>query len=110
VLGFLIASAVTTAGYLEPEHVTRAIVPLHNWFLTGAFVCIGLELAFGEVANVGWRLVVVYVAATLANTLLALGARVGAVRVMREKRSVASKGGGSWRCGGFTAPNEASDD
>lgn len=37
-----------------------------------AFVCIGLELAFGEFAKVGWRPVLVYFLATVVNTGLAL--------------------------------------
>lgn len=74
VLGFLIASLVATAGLLEPAQVKQAIVPLRNWFLTCAFVCIGLELAFGEFTRVGWKPVAVYFMATLANTVLALGA------------------------------------
>lgn len=74
VLGFLLASLVATAGLLEPEQVKQAIIPMRNWFLACAFVCIGLELAFGEFAKVGWKPVAVYFLATMANTLLALGA------------------------------------
>lgn len=72
VLGFLVASLITTAGLLSAEQVRMAIVPLRNWFLTTAFVGIGLELAFGEFKNAGWKPVVVYLLATLVNTLLAL--------------------------------------
>lgn len=74
VIGFLIASVVTTLGLLEPAQVKQAILPLRNWFLTCAFVCIGLELAIGEFTKVGWKPVAVYFVATVANTLLALGA------------------------------------
>ncbi len=74
VLGFLVASLVTTAGLLTPDQVKQAIVPLRNWFLTAAFVCIGLELTFDEFTKVGWRPVLVYFLATVANTLLALAA------------------------------------
>jgi uncharacterized integral membrane protein (TIGR00698 family) len=74
VLGFLVASLVATAGLLEPDQVKQAIVPMRNWFLACAFVCIGLELAVGEFAKVGWKPVAVYFLATMANTLLALGA------------------------------------
>lgn len=72
VLGFLVASLVTSLGFLTPEQVKGAIVPLRNWFLTAAFVSIGLELAFDEFTRVGWRPVFVYALATVANTLLAL--------------------------------------
>ncbi len=74
VLGFLVASCVATAGFLEPDQVKQAIVPLRNWFLACAFVCIGLELAFGEFTKVGWQPIAVYFLATMVNTLLALGA------------------------------------
>lgn len=74
VLGFLVASLVATTGLLETEQVKQAIVPMRNWFLACAFVCIGLELAFGEFTKVGWQPVAVYFLATMANTLLALGA------------------------------------
>ncbi len=74
VLGFLVASLVATAGFLEPDQVKQAIVPLRNWFLACAFVCIGLELAFGEFTKVGWQPIAVYFLATMVNTLLALGA------------------------------------
>jgi uncharacterized membrane protein YadS len=68
-----VASLITTAGLLTPDQVKGAIVPLRNWFLTVAFVCIGLELAFGEFTKVGWKPVFVYFLATVANTALALG-------------------------------------
>jgi len=74
VLGFLVASLITTAGLLSPEQVKATIVPLRNWFLAAAFVCIGLELAFDEFLSVGWRPVAVYCLATAANTALALAA------------------------------------
>jgi len=74
VFGFLIASLITTVGLLSPEQVKTAIVPLRNWFLTAAFVGIGLELAFGEFTKTGWKPVIVYFIATLMNTLLALAA------------------------------------
>jgi uncharacterized membrane protein YadS len=74
VLGFLVASLVATAGLLETDQVRQAIVPMRNWFLTCAFVCIGLELAFREFTKVGWQPIAVYFLATMANTLLALGA------------------------------------
>ena len=74
VLGFLAASSITTIGLLTPEQVKTAIVPLRNWFLTAAFVGIGLELAFGEFTKTGWKPVLVYLIATLMNTVLALAA------------------------------------
>jgi uncharacterized integral membrane protein (TIGR00698 family) len=72
VLGFLVASAIVTSGMLDSGQVKEAIIPLRNWFLSAAFVCIGLELAFSEFTRVGWRPVMVYFLATAANTALAL--------------------------------------
>ncbi len=74
VLGFMAASLVATLGLLSPEQVAQSVVPLRNWCLTAAFVCIGLELSFAEFRSVGWRPVAVYALATAVNTLLALGA------------------------------------
>jgi uncharacterized membrane protein YadS len=74
VLGFIAASLIATLGLLSPEQVKQAIVPLRNWCLTAAFVCIGLELSFAEFRSVGWKPAVVYALATIVNTLVALGA------------------------------------
>ncbi len=74
VLGFAVASLIATIGLLTPDQIKSAIVPMRNWFLTAAFVCIGLELSFSEFYTVGWKPVAVYFLATIANTLLALGA------------------------------------
>ncbi|MER3424668.1 MAG: putative sulfate exporter family transporter, partial [Nitrospiraceae bacterium] len=76
VLGFLVASVIATTGLLSPDQVKQAIVPLRNWFLTAAFVCIGLELALGELGRAGWKPVMVYFVATIANTMLALAAAI----------------------------------
>lgn len=74
VLGFAVASLIASVGLLSTDQVKQAIVPMRNWFLTAAFVCIGLELSFAEFRTVGWKPVAVYFLATIANTLLALGA------------------------------------
>jgi uncharacterized integral membrane protein (TIGR00698 family) len=72
VIGFLIASMITTIGILPAEHVKSAIIPMRNWFLTTAFVCIGLEFAFVELGRVGWKPIGVYGLATVVNMALAL--------------------------------------
>ena len=46
---------------------------LKSWAFTLAFVCMGLEFAFGEIKSMGWKPVAVFLIATLFNTLLALG-------------------------------------
>lgn len=60
VLGFLVASLVATTDLVSPDQVKQAIVPLRNWFLASAFVCIGLELAFRDLRQVGWKPIMVY--------------------------------------------------
>jgi uncharacterized membrane protein YadS len=49
-----------------------ALKSLSTLAFTLAFVCIGLELSLGEFKRMGWRPVVVYLGATVFNTLLAL--------------------------------------
>lgn len=76
VLGFVAASLLTTwlaarghvgAGELE------SIGNLRNWFLTLAFVCVGLETSVGGLVRQGLRPLGVYALATLVNTVLGLG-------------------------------------
>jgi uncharacterized membrane protein YadS len=43
-----------------------------KWAFGMAFFCIGLELSVKEIGKMGWPPVIVYVAATIFNTLLAL--------------------------------------
>lgn len=45
---------------------------MSTWAFTLAFVCIGLELSLGEFKLMDWRPVVVYLGATVFNTLLAV--------------------------------------
>lgn len=72
VLGFVIASLIATIGLLGPGDI-KAAGSLRNWFLTLAFVSIGLELNFKEFGRVGGKPLLVYGMATLFNTGLALG-------------------------------------
>lgn len=51
----------------------KAITSLRNWFLTLAYVSIGLELQFREVRAIGERPALAYLAATVFNTVYALG-------------------------------------
>lgn len=73
VLGFLAASLLVTLGLLSPAQV-KAVAALRNWFLALAFVSIGVELSFGEIRQIGARPALVYLMATMLNTVLALGA------------------------------------
>jgi uncharacterized membrane protein YadS len=73
VLGFILASILYTLGWIDGGKGT-AIDALKNWAFTLAFVSMGLEFAFGEVKRMGWKPLVVFLIATLFNTVLALGA------------------------------------
>lgn len=72
VLGFVVASVLFTLGIIDGGKGT-SIEALKNWAFTLAFVCMGLELSVSEFKKMGWKPVVVFLTATLFNTLLALG-------------------------------------
>jgi uncharacterized membrane protein YadS len=46
---------------------------IYKWAFAMAFFCIGLELSLKDIGKMGWSPVIVYLAATVFNTLLALG-------------------------------------
>ncbi|MBI4317760.1 MAG: putative sulfate exporter family transporter [Chloroflexi bacterium] len=71
VLGFAAASIIVSLGLLSNAEVV-ALTNLRNWFLTMAFVSIGLEFAFGEIGKLGGRPLLVYFLATVFNTILGL--------------------------------------
>ena len=80
VLGFIAASVLFTLGQVYGGILGRidgrsgtVLEALKNWSFTLAFVCMGLEFAFGEIKSMGWRPVAVFLIATVFNTLLALG-------------------------------------
>jgi uncharacterized integral membrane protein (TIGR00698 family) len=72
VLGFLLVSVMASVGLLDKEAV-GVIKTLYKWAFAMAFFSIGLELSFKEIGKMGWPPVIVYLAATVFNTLLALG-------------------------------------
>ncbi|MBC7228194.1 MAG: putative sulfate exporter family transporter [Thermoflexales bacterium] len=72
VLGFVLVSVLASAGVFTKAQV-KDITALRNWAFTLAFVGIGWDLAFGEFRKIGLRPLVVYLAATAFNTILALG-------------------------------------
>lgn len=71
VLGFMLASVLYSIGWIDSGKGT-AVEALKNWAFTLAFVGIGLEFSIGEFRRMGWRPLLVFLAATLFNTLLAL--------------------------------------
>ncbi len=72
VLGFVLASVLYTLGWIDGGKGT-VLEAIKNWAFTLAFVSMGLEFAFGELKSMGWKPLVVFLIATLFNTLLALG-------------------------------------
>jgi uncharacterized integral membrane protein (TIGR00698 family) len=71
-LGFIAASAIVSLGLLAKEQVAD-INNLRVWALTLAFISIGWEISFGSFRQLGGRPLIVYLTATLFNTVLALG-------------------------------------
>lgn len=79
-LGFLAASVIATI-YLGAvgdagEDAIDTIDALRNFFLTLAFLSIGLEFRPGPLREAGWRPVGVFGAATVFNLAVGLGLAV----------------------------------
>ena len=72
VLGFVVASILYTLGMIDGGKGT-VLEAIKNWAFVAAFVCMGLELSVSEFKKMGWKPVIVFLLATLFNTLLALG-------------------------------------
>ena len=77
VLGFLVASIVVTVySQLAPAADAKVALDitkvLREWFLTAAFISIGLELKVGSLREAGWKPVAAFSAATVFNLLLGL--------------------------------------
>ena len=45
----------------------------NKWAFALAFFCIGLELSFNDLTRLGWSPVIVFLTATVFNTILVLG-------------------------------------
>jgi len=71
VLGFVITSVLFSIGWISKD-ASKTIDALMRWLFTFAFVCMGLELSVSEFKKMGWRPVIVFLTATVVNTLLAL--------------------------------------
>ena len=72
VLGFIFVSILASLGILNPDMV-KVLKVLYKWAFAMAFFSIGLELSVKEIGKMGWPPIIVYLAATVFNTLLALG-------------------------------------
>jgi uncharacterized integral membrane protein (TIGR00698 family) len=71
ILGFIVASVLYTLGWIDGSKGTT-LEALKNWAFALAFVSLGIDFAFGELNNMGWKPVAVFILATIFNTILAL--------------------------------------
>jgi uncharacterized integral membrane protein (TIGR00698 family) len=72
VLGFVLVSILASAGLFSQDAV-EVMKTLSKWAFAMAFTSIGLELSAKEIGKMGWPPILVYLAATVFNTLLAMG-------------------------------------
>ena len=77
VLGFLVASVIATifvnsVGSQAAAPLIGTANNLRTWFLTFAFVSIGLELKVSSLRRAGWRPIAVFALATVANLVIGL--------------------------------------
>lgn len=81
VLGFIVASVAATifVNVGDPEASKAAVGTanaLRGWFLTAAFVSIGLEFSVSSLREAGWKPILVFTAATFVNLLVGLALAV----------------------------------
>ena len=72
VLGFVLISILASIGIFSSGQI-GVLKHLYKWAFAMAFFSIGLDLSLKDIGRLGWKPLVVYGAATLFNTLLALG-------------------------------------
>ena len=72
VLGFVLVSVLASFGLFSAD-IVGALKALSKWAFAMAFFSIGLELSIRELGKMGWRPLAVYGAATVFNTIVALG-------------------------------------
>jgi uncharacterized integral membrane protein (TIGR00698 family) len=72
VLGFILVSILASLSLFSKEEIA-SINNMRNWAFTLAFVGIGLDLSFAELRKAGEKPIIVYLIATVFNTVLAFG-------------------------------------
>ncbi len=72
VIGFVLLSVLASLGVFNADAL-KALDGLSKWAFTFAFVAIGIDLSVRDLRGMGWKPFAVYMAATVFNTLLALG-------------------------------------
>ncbi len=71
VLGFILVSVLASLGVFSAPLVKEVNTAM-QWLFALAFVSIGLEFSLTDLRKAGWKPTLVYMAATVFNTLLAL--------------------------------------
>ncbi|MBL8156482.1 MAG: putative sulfate exporter family transporter [Anaerolineae bacterium] len=71
VIGFVLVSILTSLNAFTPTLI-REMSTAYQWAFTLAFVSIGLDFSLTALRQAGWKPVIVYLGATLFNTILAL--------------------------------------
>lgn len=71
VLGFVLVSILASLK-IFPSELVRELNTATQWAFTLAFICIGLDFSVAEIRQAGIKPVLVYLSATVFNTLLAL--------------------------------------
>lgn len=71
VIGFVVMSVLASFNLFAKAHIA-SIKNLQQWAFNLAFVCIGLELSFVELKQLGRKPTTVFLIATAFNTILAL--------------------------------------
>lgn len=71
VIGFVLVTILASLDVFSAGHISE-INSIGKWAFALAFVCIGIEFAPGAIREMGRGPVVVYISATIFNTLLAL--------------------------------------
>ncbi|HLU10543.1 MAG TPA: putative sulfate exporter family transporter, partial [Oceanobacillus sp.] len=71
VIGFVLVSILASLKVFSPELV-REMNTATQWAFAIAFVCIGLDFSVAEIRTAGIKPIIVYLTATVFNTVLAL--------------------------------------
>jgi len=71
-LGFILVSILASLEIFTTTQL-ELIGVWNKWAFSLAFFCIGLELSFKDLSRLGWSPVIVFLTATVFNTILALG-------------------------------------
>ena len=71
VLGFVLVSILASLK-IFPSELIKELNTVTQWAFTLAFICIGIDFSLKEIRSAGIKPIIVYLSATVFNTLLAL--------------------------------------